>query len=258
MGNRVTLLSVVPLIDLEGVSVVRAGRTILHELSLAIGQGEHTAILGPNGCGKSTLIRLLAREIHGHAGRGSYRVHGRVRWTQAELRRVLGVVSSEPREPLLGDPTGLDLAISGLLGTYGVLAQHTVTPEMVERGRRALASVDADRLAAQRLATLSAGEARRCWIARALVSEPCGLVFDEPTTGLDFVACARFLETIQALSRTTTLVLVTHHLEEIVPEIHRVVLMREGRIVADGPREQVLTKAKVAEAFGACPERVPL
>ena len=247
-----------PLIELDGASVVREGRTILHRLSLAIEEGGHTAILGPNGCGKSTLIRLLAREVHAHAGGGSYRVLGRERWTQSELRRTLGIVSAEPREPLLGDPTGLDLAISGLLGTYGVLAQHRVTPEMAAEGLEALDRAGAARLAHQSLATMSAGEARRCWIARALAPRPRGLVLDEPTTGLDFVARGRFLETVRSLSATTTIVLVTHHLEEVVPEIGRVVLMREGRVVADGPREEGLRRGRIAEAFGARERDVPL
>lgn len=247
-----------PLLELEDVSVIRQGRTILQRLSLAIPEGGHTAILGPNGCGKSTLIKLVAREIHAHAGEGRYRVLGRQRWTQSELRTVLGIVSGEPREPLLGDPTGLDLAISGLFGTYGVLVQRTVSPEMVERSRAALARVDAGHLADQTLETMSTGETRRCWIARALVCEPKGLVLDEPTAGLDFVARAKFLEIIQSLASDTTIILVTHHLDELIPEIGRIVLMRDGRILADGPRSDVLTREQVGAAFGAPPEMVPL
>lgn len=246
------------LVELDGVSVVRGGRTILKEMSLSIEEGGHTAILGPNGCGKSTLINLLSRELHGHAGKGRYRVLGRERWTQSELRTVLGVVSAEPKEPLLGDPTGLDLAISGLFGTYGVLVQRRVTPDQVAVGREALAKVDASHLADQPVATMSAGEERRCWIARALAPQPRALVLDEPTTGLDFVAQQRFLETIRGLANSVTIVLVTHHLEEVVPEIGRVVLMREGRIVADGQREAVLTRERVAEAFRCGEEDVPL
>lgn len=247
-----------PLIQLADASVVRGGRTILHELSLDIEPGGHVAILGPNGCGKSTLIKLLAREVHAHGGRGAFRVLGRDRWTQAELRTVLGIVSTEPREPLLGDPTGLDLATSGLLGTYGVLAQHRVTPRMVARAEAALEEVEAGHLRDRTLATMSAGENRRCWIARALAPVPRALVLDEPTTGLDFVARSRFLATVRKLMQGTTVVLVTHHLEEVVPEIQRVVLMRDGRIVADGPREEVFTRERIASAFGAGPEDVPL
>lgn len=246
------------IIEIDRASVVRDGRTILHELSLTIEKGGHTAVLGPNGCGKSTLIKLLSREVHAHAGRGTYRVLGREQWTQSELRKVLGIVSADPREPLLGDPTGLDVAISGLLGTYGVLAQHRATPEMETQARRALDRVEAGQLAGQPIATMSAGEACRCWIARALVSKPRALVLDEPTTGLDFVARAKFLDTIRRLSEKTTILLVTHHLDEIVPEIERVVLMRGGRIVADGPRREVLSREKVANAFETNPENVPL
>jgi iron complex transport system ATP-binding protein len=246
------------LVEIDGVSVVRDNRAILEELSLTVPQGGHLAILGPNGCGKSTLIKLLSREIYAHAGRGGYRVLGRERWTQAELRTVLGVVSSEPKEPLLGDPTGLDLAVSGLFGTYGVLAQRRVTSQHIAAGRAALARVDASHLDDQTVATMSAGEERRCWIARALAPGPKALVLDEPTTGLDFVARGRFLETMRGLASSVTIVLVTHHLEELVPEIGRVVLMRDGRIVADGPREEIFTRQRIAAAFGCVPDAVPL
>lgn len=241
-----------PLIELHGVSIVRDGKTILHELDLTVREGEHIAILGPNGCGKSTLIRLLTREIYPFAGHGTVRILGRERWLQRELRTILGVVSNEPKEPLLGEPTVLDVAVSGLIGTYGVLWGYDVDADMFERGRTALAEVEIAHLADRKVDTLSAGEHQRTFIARALVSNPRALILDEPTTSLDIRASHEFRETMRRIARSgKTLILVTHHLDEIVPEIERAVLLRGGRIVADGPTDETLTDAGLSEAFAA-------
>lgn len=229
-----------PLIELSGVSVVRSGRVILDAIDLRVEQGEHVAILGPNGCGKSTLIRALTREIHPHAGRGSVKIDGRERWVIAELRTILGVVSEEPKGPLLGEPTGLDIAVSGLLGTYGVTVQHVVTPQMWGQAHDALDRVEAARLADQPVETMSTGERRRVFIARALVSRPKALVLDEPTSGLDMKAAHEFQQTMSRLARSgTAVILVTHHLDEIVPEIERIVMLKCGRIFADGGRSEL-------------------
>jgi iron complex transport system ATP-binding protein len=242
----------VPLIEFKNVSIVRDGSTILDLAGLRIEQNEHVAILGPNGSGKSTLIRLLTREIHPYAGRGSVRVLGKDRWVLQELRTILGLVSFDPGDKLLGRPTALEMAVSGLLGSYGVLFGHDVTPGMIQKGCRALERVEAGHLAERRFETLSSGEARRVLIARALVSEPRALVLDEPTTSLDLKASDRFRETMRSIARQgTALILVTHHLEEVVPEIERVVLLSEGRILMDGPKALVLTANNLSRAFGA-------
>ena len=141
-----------------------------------------------------------------------------------------------------GRVSGLDAAVSGLFGSHGVFSHHDVTSAMREQGRAALARVEAPHLAAKPLNEMSTGERRRVLIARALVTRPDALVLDEPTTGLDLVARHRFMETVRRLTREgTTLILITHHVDEIVPETRRVVLLREGQVAYDGGPEDALT-----------------
>jgi iron complex transport system ATP-binding protein len=238
------------MIELQNVTIVRGERRVLHDVTLSIREHEHVAILGPNGCGKSTLIKAITRELYPYAGCGTVRVCGRDRWVIAELRTLLGVVSDEPRGDLLGNPTGLEMAVSGLLGTYGVLVQHEVTDDMFERGWLALSQVEARHLADQPVETMSTGERRRVFIARALVCRPKALVLDEPTSGLDMKAAHEFHETMRKLARDgASLILVTHHLEEIVPEFQRLILLKEGRVIADGPRADLLTADRIAGLF---------
>jgi iron complex transport system ATP-binding protein len=148
--------------------------------------------------------------------------------------------------------SGLDAAVSGLLGSEGVFSHHEVTEEMRDRGRDALVRVDALHLAAKRLTEMSTGERRRVLIARALVTQPDALLLDEPTTGLDFVARHRFMESVRRLAQQgTTVILVTHHVEEIIPEIRRVVLLQNGGVAVDGPPDTVLTGAHLTAVYGA-------
>jgi iron complex transport system ATP-binding protein len=144
------------------------------------------------------------------------------------------------------------VATSGLLGSHGVFFHHEVTPAMRDAGRDALARVDALYLAVKPLNEMSAGERRRVLIARALVTRPEVLLLDEPTTGLDFVARHTFMESVGRLAREgTTVLIVTHHVEEVIPETRRVVLLSKGRIAFDGPTHEALTAARLAEVYGS-------
>ncbi len=249
-----------PVLELTNATLVRGGVRVLDGLSLAIQQGEHTAILGPNGAGKSSFIRLLTFEDRprlGENGVAPMRIFGQERWDVSALRTRFGVVTGEldhgfGLETSSGRVSGLDVAISGLLGSHGVFSHHEVTDAMRASAREALDRVDAPHLATKPLNEMSAGERRRVLIARALVTRPDALVLDEPTTGLDFVARHKFMESIRRLARAgTTLILVTHHVEEIVPEIARVILLRAGKVAFNGAPAEALTAERLADVFGA-------
>jgi iron complex transport system ATP-binding protein len=249
-----------PVLELSNATLVRGGARVLDGLSLTIHHGEHTVILGPNGAGKSSLIRLLTFDDRPHLGENGtppMRIFGQERWDVSALRTRFGVVTGELDatfgiETSSGRVSGLDVATSGLLGSHGVFSHHAVTDAMRARARDALARVDASALATKPLNEMSAGERRRVLIARALVTRPEALVLDEPTTGLDFVARHRFMESIRRLARDgTTLILVTHHVEEIVPEIKRVILLRAGRVAFAGSPADALAPQRLTTVFGA-------
>jgi iron complex transport system ATP-binding protein len=234
--------------------------TVLDGLSVEIRSGEHTAILGANGSGKSSLIKLITQEYRPLAapdGEPVVQVFGRDRWDVFELRSMLGVVSPDYQQTFIernGGPVlrGMDVVLSGFFASHGVHAHHRVTASMRERAREALRFMEALDLASKSMGEMSTGEARRILIARTLVSEPQALLLDEPTGGLDIVARHRFLEAVRGLARMgKTIVMVTHRLEEVIPEIEQVVLLRDGRVLHAGPKHEVLTDANLSGAFGA-------
>jgi iron complex transport system ATP-binding protein len=249
-----------PVLELRDATLVRGRNRVLDRLTLTIDRGEHTVILGPNGAGKSSLIRLLTLDDRPRAaldGVPPLRLFGRSNWDVGELRTRLGVVTGEldagfGQSTSRGRVSGLDVAVSGLLGSHGLFSHHEITESMREQGRLALARVEAAHVACKPLNEMSAGERRRTLIARALVTRPEALVLDEPTTGLDLVARHRFLETIRRLATDgTTVVLVTHHVEEIIPDTRKVVLLVGGRVLHEGTPEDTLTPEWLQAVFGA-------
>ncbi len=249
-----------PILELVNATLIRGRTRVLDRLTFTIEQGEHTAILGPNGAGKTSLIRLLTlddRPRSSDNGVPALRLFGREHWDVGELRTHLGVVTGDldltfGLSTSGGRVSGLDTAVSGFFGSHGVFSHHEVTAPMRDRAWEALARVEAPHLAAKPLNEMSTGERRRVLIARALVTRPDALVLDEPTTGLDLVARHRFMETVRRLMREgTTLILITHHVDEVVPETRRVVLLRDGQVACDGVPEKALTAAHLSQTFGA-------
>ena len=241
-----------PLISFDNVTVVRGGREALAGVSMRIDAGEHVCILGPNGCGKSTLIKTIARECYPVARGGSaISIYGRESWNVFELRVLLGIVSPDLLASCTGESTGRDVVLSGFFSSTRIFSHHKVRPELIERTDSILARLGAAHLADRPVAEMSSGEAKRILIARALVHDPKTLLFDEPSNTLDIAAQYQLRETMRQLAREGIgILLVTHHLADIIPEIERVVLLRQGRILADGAKEAVLTPGRLTELFG--------
>jgi iron complex transport system ATP-binding protein len=244
-------------LELREVNVARGDRVVLHEVNLTIRAGEHVAILGPNGCGKSTLILAMTCQIYPIVAPGmTVRIFGRERWDLTRLHKHFGVVAAGPMGELPGERTavtsGLDAVIAGFFSASTLWPNLHVTDEMRERAVEALERMEALHLAGRLVGEMSAGERRRILIARALVHRPRQLLLDEPSNDLDLAAQRELCETLRRLAREGTgLLLVTHHLSDILPEIERVILMRDGRIVGDGPRKELLTEARLSELFDA-------
>jgi iron complex transport system ATP-binding protein len=247
-----------PVLELSNASVKKGDATVLHGLSLKICAGEHTAILGPNGAGKSVLVRLLTHEERALPlpdDSSPVRVFGSDNWNVFELRPQLGIVSADLHQRFVsgnseGRITGLAAVLSGFVASQGILRYSTITDEMRRSGMEALEKMGAAHLARRLMNEMSSGEARRVLLARALVTDPRALVLDEPTTGLDVVGRHRFMERVRGIARDgTTLILITHHVEEIIPEIDRVILLRSGRIAGDGAKRDMLTERHLSDTF---------
>jgi iron complex transport system ATP-binding protein len=238
-------------LDLRRVNVARGDRVVLHDVNLNIRAGEHVAIMGPNGCGKSSLILTMTCQIYPIVQpEMRVRIFGRERWDLTQLRKHFGVVGADLPGERTAVTTGIDAVTAGFFSASTLWPNLHVTEEMRARAAEALERMEATHLSSQLVGTMSAGEKRRIVIARALVHRPRQLLLDEPSNALDLAAQRELRETLRRLAQEGTgLVLVTHHLGDILPEIERVILMRDGRIVGDGPRNELLTEARLSVLF---------
>lgn len=240
-----------PLLDLQHIRVMRGETIALDDFTLRIQCDEHVAILGPNGCGKSTLIKTITREcypvIH---ERSKITILGRDRWNIFELRSMLGIVSNDLLAMCMGEATGQDVVLSGFFSSTDIFPNHVVTPQQKELASSTLARLGVLHLADRPVSEMSSGEAKRVLIARALVHQPKALLFDEPSNSLDIAAQQDLRQTMRLLANSGIgIILVTHELHDIIPEIDRVILMAKGRLLADGRKEEVLTTEKLSKLF---------
>jgi iron complex transport system ATP-binding protein len=237
------------LIEFENVSVQRENTMALRGVTFSVDAGEHAAILGSNGSGKSTLIKVITRECYSRQP-GLVRIWGEERWGLFDLRALLGIVTNDLVETCTKPYSALETVISGFFGSIGVWPNHHVTPEMERKAWEALRFFDVEHLADHALTEMSSGEVRRAVFARALVHDPKALLLDEPSNSLDIRAQHEVREATRKLAQAgVSILLVTHHLPDIIPEIGRVIALKNGTIFLDGAKNDVLNDENMSKLF---------
>lgn len=242
-----------PLVEIRNATIWRGTTCVFEHLDLVIEQHERVAIVGPNGSGKTTLLKAINRELYPVANPDTvFRILGRDQWNVWELRKHIGLVSQDLQQRYTPTTTALEVVVSGFhssIGVHGTLADR-VNEEQLDAARATLTQLGIESLATTPLRAMSTGQQRRCILARALVHKPHTLILDEPTAGLDFAASFDYLQRVRQLSIAgRNIIVVTHHLNEIPPEIDRVVLLQDGRIAADGHKHEVLTDEKLSDVY---------
>jgi iron complex transport system ATP-binding protein len=239
------------ILEIKNVTAYRGDTPVFDGLSLDIAEGEHTAILGPNGAGKTTLLKLLAREIYPvHRDDSIFRVFGRDRWNVWELRSHLGIVSHDLQSEYVGYASGMNVILSGFYSSVDVWAHQQFSAQQKDRAARIMHVLGIAGLKEKLYASMSTGEQRRFLLGRALVNDPAALILDEPTSGLDLKACFQYINTVRGLMRGgKTVILVTHHIHEIPPEISHVILLKSGKVIAAGEKSAMLTSENLSLLF---------
>ncbi len=235
-------------LKVEKLRVERGQTVILDDVSWRVRPGEHWVILGANGSGKTSLLSALTGYLSPTAGVIEVlgQRYGQTEWR--ELRKRVGLVGSSVRQRMADDEPALETVVSGryaMIDYWGPVSRADR-----QRARQVLRQVECEHLTDRPWRVLSQGERQRVLIGRALMARPALLILDEPCAGLDPVAREHFLQFLNRL-RSPTLVLVTHHVEEILPVFTHVLVMKSGRVFAAGPEHEVLTLARMRDAFGA-------
>ncbi|MGB8308715.1 MAG: ATP-binding cassette domain-containing protein [Methanoregula sp.] len=240
-----------PLIEFENVTIVRGECRVLDAVTLSLRERENVAILGPNGAGKSSLVKAITREYYPLITDRSvkFQFRGNDTWDIFELRSFIGIVSNDLQFTFTRTITGHEVVLSGFFSSIG-LFNRDISPAMEEKAKEIEQLLGISQLSCRPMTSLSSGEARRFLIGRALVPGPATLLLDEPTSNLDLSALHMFRNMLRKIAQAGTgIVLVTHNLHDIIPEITRIIMMKDGRIVGDGEKTLMLTNEKVESLF---------
>ncbi|MFL0809787.1 MAG: ATP-binding cassette domain-containing protein [Agarilytica sp.] len=240
-----------PIFEVKNARVFRGMHCVFENLSLSFKEGEHVAILGPNGAGKTTLLKLITREISPVVHEDSHiKLFGQERVNIWQLRKKIGVVSQDFQSKYEALATGLDVVVSAFFGSVGLHQHQDVTQEHIKRAERELGRFGISNLRDRQFLQLSTGQQRRLLLARACIHKPRVLVFDEPTNSLDVSAAFQILQDMRNLAREgCTIILVTHHLQEVIPEISRVALLEKGKVNFDGEKHLALNSENLSNLF---------
>jgi len=241
------------IIDFENLNVGYDEKIVLKDINLKIKQGEHWAILGANGSGKSTLMKVIQSEIHPRRDKPFKKeILGKATYSIFELRKELGIITNDlhnyfAREA--GYLSGFEVVLSGHYSSVGIFTHQDFTKEQITKAKEVLEFLDIIDLKDKRVAEMSTGQLRKCIVGRALIHEPKAFILDEPTVGLDIKAQINFIKMLKKLSINSSIILVTHHLEEIFEEIENVALIYDNTIYKSGKKEEILTSENLSKIF---------
>lgn len=241
------------LIDFENINVGYDEKIVLENINLKIKQGEHWAILGANGSGKSTLLKLILSEVHPRQNKTFKKeILGKSRYSIFELKQHLGVITNDLHNYFLQNASymsGFEVVLSGYYSSVGIFTHQDFTNEQIKKTIEVIDELEITKLKDKKVASMSTGELRKCLIARALIHSPKAFILDEPTVGLDIKAQVNFIEMLRKLSLNASIILVTHHLEEIFPEIENIALIYNQTIFKSGKKEEILTSENLSHIF---------
>lgn len=239
------------IIEIKNIKAFINQTKVFDDFSLEVDRGCNTAILGPNGAGKTTLLKLLTRELYPMYQEGSYiKLFGCDRWDIWKLRSQMGIISHQLQEDYIGGTEGLEIILSGYYSSIGTWSYQQFTEKELKNADDIIKMLGIEHLRNRKFINMSTGQQRRFLLGRALVNNPNVLVFDEPTSGLDLKSCFQFLSlTRKLIQEGRTVILVTHHIQEIPPEVSRVILLKDGKIAADGLKEDVMNEKNLSDLY---------